>query len=129
MLVPVLTVYVETVIRREPLSQKGGGSKGNVLPCNMLCMISAIDHSSLSDVKREGSRMLGRWGGLSRKESAKNKYFKRERWLYSRPSHSQPAVVPHIHVHGGTGGHAKNFDSREATIYSICKNIILKLAL
>jgi hypothetical protein len=78
MLVPALTVYVETVIRREPVSQKGGGSKGNVLPCNMLCMISAIDHSSLSDVKWEGSRMSGRWGGLSRKDSVTGHFAGRE---------------------------------------------------
>ncbi len=38
-----------------------------------------------------------------------HEHFKRERWLYSTPSNSQPAMLPHIHVHGGTGGHAKNF--------------------
>ena len=37
-----------------------------------------------------------------------HKYSKRERWLHCRPSHSQLAMLPHIHVHGDTGGHAKN---------------------
>ena len=37
-----------------------------------------------------------------------HKYFKRERWLYSRPSHSRPAVLPHIHVNEDTEARAKN---------------------